>query len=173
MLVPLLAWAVINLVSLDEPLSGGGLALLVGGIGVATGVRAWLDQRARTIATLRCLGAPARLSLEEELRFLDQAYAQGGQVGLMMQTLLETGARVSEFVTLRIGDVTWRLLDRTRVRWGGVEGVLVENLQLIADGVVAVAGFSGLRMGGLTFRDIDAVVLGKAPDMFEGVMEVR
>jgi putative ABC transport system permease protein len=34
-------------------------ALLVGGIGVATGVRSWLDQRARTIATLRCLGAPA------------------------------------------------------------------------------------------------------------------
>ncbi|MDW8315082.1 MAG: FtsX-like permease family protein [Rhodovarius sp.] len=34
-------------------------ALLVGGIGVATGIRAWLDARARTIATLRCLGAPA------------------------------------------------------------------------------------------------------------------
>lgn len=34
-------------------------ALLVGGIGVATGVRAWLEARARTIATLRCLGAPA------------------------------------------------------------------------------------------------------------------
>ena len=34
-------------------------ALLVGGIGVATGVRAWLDARGRTIATLRCLGAPA------------------------------------------------------------------------------------------------------------------
>lgn len=32
-------------------------ALLVGGIGIATGVRSWLDQRARTIATLRCLGA--------------------------------------------------------------------------------------------------------------------
>ena len=32
-------------------------AMLVGGIGVATGVRSWLDQRARTIATLRCLGA--------------------------------------------------------------------------------------------------------------------
>ena len=32
-------------------------ALLVGGIGVATGVRSWLDQRGRTIATLRCLGA--------------------------------------------------------------------------------------------------------------------
>jgi putative ABC transport system permease protein len=36
-------------------------SLLVGGIGVANGVRAWLDARARTIATLRCLGAPARL----------------------------------------------------------------------------------------------------------------
>ena len=32
-------------------------SLLVGGIGVANGVRAWLDARARTIATLRCLGA--------------------------------------------------------------------------------------------------------------------
>ena len=34
-------------------------ALLVGGIGVANGVRAWLEARAGTIATLRCLGAPA------------------------------------------------------------------------------------------------------------------
>ena len=51
-------------------------------------------------------GSPARLSLEEELRFIDQAYAQGGQVGLMMQVLLETGARVSEFVALRVEDVS-------------------------------------------------------------------
>lgn len=36
-------------------------SLLVGGIGVANGVRAWLDARSRSIATLRCLGAPARL----------------------------------------------------------------------------------------------------------------
>ena len=33
-------------------------ALLVGGIGVGTGVRAWLEARSRSIATLRCLGAP-------------------------------------------------------------------------------------------------------------------
>ena len=38
-------------------------ALLVGGIGVANGVRAWLDARARTIATLRCLGASSALVL--------------------------------------------------------------------------------------------------------------
>ncbi|MBV9734816.1 MAG: ABC transporter permease, partial [Acidisphaera sp.] len=36
-------------------------ALLVGGIGVANGVRAWLDARSRSIATLRCLGASGRL----------------------------------------------------------------------------------------------------------------
>lgn len=36
-------------------------ALLVGGIGVANGVEAWLVARARSIATLRCLGASARL----------------------------------------------------------------------------------------------------------------
>jgi putative ABC transport system permease protein len=36
-------------------------SLLVGGIGVANGVRAWLDARARTIAILRSLGASSRL----------------------------------------------------------------------------------------------------------------
>ena len=51
-------------------------------------------------------GAPARLTLEEELRFIDQAYAQSGRIGLMMQTLLETGARASEFVALRVEDVS-------------------------------------------------------------------
>lgn len=36
-------------------------SLLVGGIGVANGVRAWLDSRARSIATLRCMGASSGL----------------------------------------------------------------------------------------------------------------
>src|SRR6202012_5637148 len=38
-------------------------SLLVGGIGVGNGVRTWLDARARTIATLRCLGASSALVL--------------------------------------------------------------------------------------------------------------
>jgi integrase/recombinase XerD len=63
-------------------------------------------QRAGLKAPKEKRGAPARLSLEEELRFIEQAYAQGGQVGLMMQTLLETGVRASEFVALRIEDVS-------------------------------------------------------------------
>ncbi len=36
-------------------------ALLVGGIGVANGVRAWLEARGRSVAILRCLGGSARL----------------------------------------------------------------------------------------------------------------
>jgi acetyl-CoA C-acetyltransferase len=37
-------------------------------------------------------------------------------------------------------------------------------------GLVREAALSALADAGLTFADIDAVVLGKAPDMFEGVM---
>ena len=51
-------------------------------------------------------GGVDRLTVEEELHFLDQAYAQGGKTGLMLQTLLETGARVSELVQFRIEDVS-------------------------------------------------------------------
>ena len=52
-------------------------------------------------------GAVERLTLEEELRFLDAAYERGGRTGLMMQTLLETGCRASEFVGLRVQDVSF------------------------------------------------------------------
>jgi integrase/recombinase XerD len=51
-------------------------------------------------------GGVDRLTVEEELRFLDQAYAQDGRTGLMLQTLLETGARSSELVQLRVEDVS-------------------------------------------------------------------
>ena len=47
-----------------------------------------------------------RLTIEEELRFIDQAYVRGGRTGLLLQTLLETGARVSEFVQVRTEDVS-------------------------------------------------------------------
>jgi hypothetical protein len=49
-------------------------------------------------------GAIDRLTLEEELRFIDRAYAKGGRTGLLLQTLLETGTRVSELVQLRVED---------------------------------------------------------------------
>jgi putative ABC transport system permease protein len=58
-------------------------ALLVGGIGVATGVRAWLAARARSIATLRCLGAASRLVFAAYLAQVLALAALGILVGLI------------------------------------------------------------------------------------------
>ena len=58
-------------------------ALLVGGIGVATGVRAWLEGRARTIATLRCLGAPTRLVFQVFLIQILALSAVGVGIGVL------------------------------------------------------------------------------------------
>jgi integrase/recombinase XerD len=46
-----------------------------------------------------------RLAVEEELHFLDQAYAWDGITGLMLQTLLETGLPASDLVQPRSEDV--------------------------------------------------------------------
>src|SRR5450631_1658026 len=63
-------------------------------------------ERAGLRATPEHRGGVDRLTVEEELRFLDRAYAQDGRTGLMLQTLLETGARASELVQLRVEDVS-------------------------------------------------------------------
>lgn len=74
-------------------------ALLVGGIGVATGVRSWLDQRARTIATLRCLGAPARVIFVTYLIQVMALAALGIAIGLLAgQGLTVLAARALEGV---------------------------------------------------------------------------
>ena len=63
-------------------------SLLVGGIGVANGVRAWLDARARTIATLRCLGASARTVFAVCLIQVLTLAIVGIIVGLLVGTVL-------------------------------------------------------------------------------------
>ena len=63
-------------------------------------------ERAGLRASPERRGGVDRLTVEEEPRLLDQAYVQGGRTGLMLQTLLETGARASELVQLRVEDVS-------------------------------------------------------------------
>ena len=58
-------------------------SLLVGGIGVATGVRAWMEARARTVATLRCLGAGSGLILQVFLLQVGLLCAAGIVIGLV------------------------------------------------------------------------------------------
>lgn len=45
-----------------------------------------------------------RLSQDESTQFITQAYRAGGQRGLLVKTLLFSGARVSEFVAIKFGD---------------------------------------------------------------------
>jgi putative ABC transport system permease protein len=67
-------------------------ALLVGGIGVANGVRAWLAARTRTIATLRCLGASSGLVLAVCLIQVMALAAVGVVVGLVAGALAPIAA---------------------------------------------------------------------------------
>lgn len=53
-------------------------------------------------------GSPERLSSEEQEAFLNAAYDRDGRTGLMMRALLETGARVSAFVKIRVEDISFQ-----------------------------------------------------------------
>jgi putative ABC transport system permease protein len=63
-------------------------SLLVGGIGVATGVRAWMEARARTVATLRCLGAGSGLILQIFLLQVGLLCAAGIVIGVAVGAAL-------------------------------------------------------------------------------------
>ena len=63
-------------------------SLLVGGIGVANGVRAWVSARARTIATLRCLGAAPGLVFAVCLVQVMALAAVGVVAGLVVGAVL-------------------------------------------------------------------------------------
>ncbi len=73
-------------------------ALLVGGIGVATGVRAWLEARNRSIATLRCLGAPTRTV------FATYLIQVGALCGLGIVIGLVAGAGLTAVAVALFGD---------------------------------------------------------------------
>jgi len=63
-------------------------ALLVGGVGVGMGVRGWLEGRARSIAILRCLGAPQRLLFLTCLFGVMTLCAAGIAIGLAAGAIL-------------------------------------------------------------------------------------
>ena len=67
-------------------------SLLVGGIGVANGVQAWLQARARSIATLRCLGASPRLVFWACALQVAALSATGIAIGLLAGGLLPWAA---------------------------------------------------------------------------------
>ena len=56
-------------------------------------------------------GSPERLSSGKQEAFLNAAYDRDGRTGLMMRTLLETGARVSASVKIRAQGISFRDLE--------------------------------------------------------------
>ena len=77
----------------------GFTALLVGGIGVANGVRAWLAARGQTVAILRCLGASSGLVLAVCLTEVMALAGLGIVIGLAV------GAAVPALCMGWLGDV--------------------------------------------------------------------
>lgn len=73
-------------------------ALLVGGIGVANAVKAYLDGKIATIAMLKCLGAPSRLILAVYLLLVGALALLGILLGLA------AGAAVVPLVTGLLGE---------------------------------------------------------------------
>ena len=67
----------------------GFVALLLGGLGVASSIHVYVRQKADSVATLRCLGVPARTALAV---FVIQAAAMGA-LGALLGALLGVGVQ--------------------------------------------------------------------------------
>lgn len=94
-------------------------------------------------------GSPERLSSEEQEAFLNAAYDRDGRTGLMMRTLLETGARVSAFVKIRVEDISFRDLE---IRLRETKGDKPRNVPIISSLANELRLHIGERETGWLFR---------------------
>ncbi|MGP1253821.1 MAG: ABC transporter permease [Kiloniellales bacterium] len=76
-------------------------ALLVGGVGIANAVRAFLDEKRATIATLKCLGAPAFLIFQTYLLQVLALASLGIVAGLALGAAVPLAA--APFLEARMG----------------------------------------------------------------------
>ncbi|WP_343055054.1 ABC transporter permease [Azospirillum oleiclasticum] len=129
-------------------------ALLVGGVGVGNAVRSHLDQRAGTVATLKCLGAPGNLVFQV---YLIQILALAG-IGIVI------GLAVGAAAPLLIGRALEGLLPVT-ARIGVYPGAL---LIAAVFGLLTALTFSLWPLGrarevpaAALFRDVVAPAAGR------------
>ncbi len=159
----------------------GFVALLLGGIGVASAITVYIQQKADTVATLRCLGATAGQTLRA---YVLQAAALGlvgallgAALGVAVQTLLP--AVLGPFLPVGVGfAVSWRavaegvgiglavalvfaLLPLVRVR-------RIPPLRAIRPGTEGNGGTDGLRAA-----LVGVIVLGVAAFAFAQTGDVR
>ncbi|MBL8672337.1 MAG: FtsX-like permease family protein [Alphaproteobacteria bacterium] len=126
-------------------------SLLVGGVGVSNAVRAFLAEKTRTIATLKCLGAPARLVWQVYLVLIAALSLVGIGAGLLF------GIAVPPVLGATLGDALPVALD------GGLQ--VRPLLMAAAFGLLTAVAFSILPLArardvspASLFRDLVAPV---------------
>lgn len=109
----------------------------------------------------------SRLDRGEVARLIDHAYRKNARAGLMVKTLFYTGARVSEFINLRPGDLHLDLEPpqiRIVVAKGGSDGYvpilpeLAQELRTHLDGRTAGYLFESNRHDRYTPRAVQKIV---------------
>lgn len=121
-----------------------------------------------------------------------EAVGNGDDVGIAMLARRDAGTELTvsarldldeqalagaavESLALRTGETEWRLASRTAVRWGGVDGIAIDNLVLqqvggpglvAMDGRIPPTGTADLRMS-LTSVDLGLIqgLVPRAPDL--------
>lgn len=141
-----------------------GLAsLLVGGVGVGNAISSFLSGRLRTIATLKCLGAPERLIFTTYFLQLAALALLGVAIGLVVGALLPFVAQsaIADVLPVRARVALYAAPLATAAGFGLLVSLLFALVPLVrARGVPAAALMRGavVEQGRLAWRD--ALLIG-------------
>jgi integrase/recombinase XerD len=90
-----------------------------------------------------------RLSRDEEQRLIQIAYRDNGERGLLIKTLFQTGARVSEFVNIKVEDF---FLDEAMILITKGKGNKSRYVPLLPELAYELRTYLGTRMAGYLFE---------------------
>lgn len=90
-----------------------------------------------------------RLSREEEQQLIQQAYKEKGQRGLLIKTLFQTGARVSEFVNIGVEDF---FFDETMILIAKAKGGKSRYVPILPELAQELRTYLGDRRTGYLFE---------------------
>jgi putative ABC transport system permease protein len=133
-------------------------ALLVGGVGVGNAVRTFLQGKIATIATLKCVGAPASLIFRTYLIQVGVIAALGIAIGLVLGTLAPLAALATMGDALPVQGrfaVYWQPLAMAAAfgvlvtlvfsLWPLARARMIPGIALFRDMVAPISGFPGWR----------------------------
>jgi putative ABC transport system permease protein len=137
-------------------------ALLVGGVGVGNAISSFLAARTRTIATLKCLGAPQRLIFNTYLLQLSLLALIGVAIGLAVGAALPfvTQGPLAELLPVRVRVAVYAAPLATAAAFGLLVTLMFALVPLIRAGTVPAATLmrgAVVEQGALRWRDRAAV----------------